>query len=30
MDYLIGSWVMAGIAVIIVIVLKIKLKTPKK
>jgi hypothetical protein len=30
MDYLVGTWVMAGVAVVIAIVLKVKLKVPKK
>lgn len=28
MDYLVGTWVMAGVAVVIAIVLKVKLKVP--
>jgi len=30
MDYLVGTWVMAGVAVVIAIVLTITLKVPKK
>ena len=30
MNYLVGTWVMAGVAVVIAIVLKVKLKVPKK
>ena len=30
MDYLVGTWVMAGVAVVIAIELTITLKVPKK
>ena len=30
MDYLVGTWVMAGVAVVIAIVLTITRKVPKK